>query len=290
MKIVMVHGRSQQGKDPIALEKTWRDALTYGLARADAELAAETTFAFPFYADELDDLVKQVNAPLADTIVTRGNPDEDNQALRGEILAEIAASLGLSARDFDREIHGAAIERGPANWEWVQAILRAVDRIPGLNGEAIDTFTRDVYVYLTYPAVRTKIDAIVAAALPNEPFVLLAHSLGTIVTYNILRKHAVDPKCVRLVTVGCPLGIKAIQARIERPLESPACVGNWFNAYDDRDVVALRPLDATNFAVRPPIENKGDVINFTDNRHGIAGYLSDPTVAKKLADATHVTP
>src|SRR5438094_864145 len=103
MKVVMVHGRSQQGKDPVELEKTWRDALTYGLARANAELAPDTEFVFPFYADELDRLVKEVDAPLADTVIVRGNIDPTNKDLRGEILKELAAGLDLSGEDFERE-------------------------------------------------------------------------------------------------------------------------------------------------------------------------------------------
>jgi len=48
--------------------------------------------------------------------------------------------------------------------------------------------------------------------------------------------------------------------------------------------MALLALDARNFDVDPPIENKSDVKNFTDNRHGIAGYLADPVVARKLVE------
>jgi hypothetical protein len=54
---------------------------------------------------------------------------------------------------------------------------------------------------------------------------------------------------------------------------------------DERDVVALYPLDAANFPVDPPIENKRDVDNPTSNRHGISGYLSDPVVARRLHEA-----
>lgn len=43
------------------------------------------------------------------------------------------------------------------------------------------------------------------------------------------------------------------------------------------------PLDAPQtFNVTPPIANKGDVLNFTDNRHGIEGYLADPVVAQQV--------
>jgi hypothetical protein len=65
----------------------------------------------------------------------------------------------------------------------------------------------------------------------------------------------------------------------------PACVRDWYNAFDPRDVVALYPLDAHNFPIRPPIENKSTVDNFTDNRHGIDGYLGDADVARKIFEA-----
>jgi hypothetical protein len=284
MKLVMVHGRAQEGKDPVALEKEWRDALAYGLARANATLPPGTTVAFPFYGDLLAKLVAQTNTALGANVNAKGpNPDSD-QDLRGEILAEIAAAAGVSEADIRREVASPAVEKGPQNWEWVQGILRALDRIPGFNGTLVDLVTRDVYVYLTYPGVRAQIDQVVSAAIGSEPCVLLAHSLGTVVAYNVLYKRNRAPACRRLVTVGSPLGIKAIKQRIERPLASPPCVGHWFNAYDDRDVVSLVALDARNFDVAPPVENKGDVNNFTDNRHGIAGYLADPVVAGKIVE------
>jgi hypothetical protein len=59
----------------------------------------------------------------------------------------------------------------------------------------------------------------------------------------------------------------------------------WFNALDHRDIVALYPLDADHFGVEPAIENKTDVENHTDNRHGISGYLDDEVVARRIFDA-----
>jgi len=284
MKLVMVHGRAQGGRDADALRKEWLDALTYGLARANATLPPGTEVAFPYYGNLLDKMVAQLDAPLTSIATPKGTNPDLQPELRGEILAGVAAGLGLTEADFDREFTGTR-EKGPANWEWVQAILRAIDCVPGVNAQLIDAITRDVYVYLTFPGVRGRIDAEIEASLGHEPCVLLAHSLGTIVAYNVLYRRDAAPACPALITVGSPLGVYAIQRYIENPLRSPACVGYWFNAYDDRDVVALRPLDKGTFDVAPPIENKSDVTNFTDNRHGIAGYLSDPIVARKIAAA-----
>lgn len=284
MKLIMIHGRAQGGKDPAAIKKEWLDALHYGLRRADKTLPPGTPIEFPFYGDALDELVAQLNTPLAIDGAARGTESDVEKDLRGEILEQIVAAMGVTRADIEREFAGQPIERGPANWGWVQAILRAADRVPGVNSAAIDAFTRDVYVYLSYPGVRRKIDDLVVAAFDSAPCVVLAHSLGTVVAYNVLLTRAAAPPVARFITVGSPLAIRGIKRHLAAPLRSPACVGHWFNAYDDRDVVALVALDTNGFGVTPAIENKRDVLNFTDNRHGIAGYLADPVVAAKIAE------
>lgn len=83
------------------------------------------------------------------------------------------------------------------------------------------------------------------------------------------------------VTVGSPLAIRAIQKTLA-PLTFPSPLAEWYNAFDRKDVVALNPLDNTNFAVRRPVENYAAVNNFTENHHGIDGYLRDRMVAKRV--------
>lgn len=284
MKLVMIHGRGQAGKDVSALKKEWLDALTYGFARANRTPPSGLTVEFPFYGDELETLINQVGTPLASDVTAKGIEADDQQDLRGEILRELAGALGVADADIQREYSGDPLQKGPQNWEWVQAILRAVDRIPGVNSSFIDVFTRDVYAYLTVPGIRMKIDSIVRNSIGAEPCVVIAHSLGTVVAYNVLGERPATPKYPGLVTVGSPLGIKGIRRQLKSPVKFPLCMNKWFNAFDDRDVVALYPLDINNFNVDPVIENYDGVKNFTDNRHGITGYLSDPVVASKIAD------
>jgi hypothetical protein len=116
--------------------------------------------------------------------------------------------------------------------------------------------------------------------------VVVGHSLGSVVSYALLRREgqAQGWDVPLYVTVGAPLGVTAIKRRL-RPLSHPSCVGQWFNARDSRDVVALYPLDETNFPIDPRIENKNDVANHTSNRHSIAGYLDDKDVARRIHDA-----
>jgi pimeloyl-ACP methyl ester carboxylesterase len=204
------------------------------------------------------------------------------------MVNEILEAQGIGADQVNVEFDGQPIERGPQNWRWVLAMLRVLDRTP-LGSEAIDAITRDVWVYVTFGGVRAKIDAIVSAAIPDEPCVVVAHSLGTIVAYNVLSNRSASGLEVPLfVTLGSPLGMRAITARLNKPLATPPRVKSWFNARDRRDVVALHPLDPEHFDVRPAIENHSGVDNFTDNRHSIDGYLADPQVARRIHTALGV--
>ena len=283
MKLVFIHGRDQQGKDHVALQKVWEEALYVGLERAGLHKPTNMTVAFPFYGDELDRLVKQLDAPLVNDVTTKGAaPDDHEAAFRGQLLADMAKSAGVSDAEIAAAGNVTVQEKGPLNWEWVQAILRALDKSP-MGDPALDRFTRDVYVYLTYDAVSKKVDKIVSDLLDGQPCVIVAHSLGTIVAYRVLSALAGNVDVRGFVTLGSPLGLTTVRNHLTPPLVMPAGVKSWLNAFDPRDVVALQPLDATTWNIKPPIENQGDVDNYTNNRHGISGYLDDAKVARWIA-------
>src|SRR5258705_4709850 len=153
-------------------------------------------------------------------------------------------SAGITEQQL-AEVEGAqVIQRGPLNWGWVRGILKAVDKyVPGGSGSGIALATHDVYQYLRNPGIRDTIEeGVRAALLPGVPTVVVAHSLGTVVAYNLLRREGAAQGWVvpLLVTVGSPLAVTAIK-RALRPIQHPACVTHWFNAMDSHDVVALYP-------------------------------------------------
>jgi pimeloyl-ACP methyl ester carboxylesterase len=291
MKLVFVHGRGQQGNHDAALRAHWGAALDNGLRRARCAVPPHVTIDFPFYGDRLDRLLDEVKAPLALNIDARGPDgtpvaaDLDSNDVRIGLLGEFAEGAGLDSDDIARESDDEWREMGLQNLSTVRATARALDRVPGLNARALDWITRDVYVYLEFKTARRVIDRIVADVLQgDEPVVMVAHSLGTVVAYNVLRARPEPGRVRRLVTLGSPLALGGMR-RFLNPLVYPPPVAHWFNAYDRRDVVALRPLDDDHFSVGQPIENYSDVVNYTQNCHGIEGYLSDPVVASRIAEA-----
>jgi hypothetical protein len=285
MRLLLVHGRAQEGKSSAIIKDEWMTALRRGFAGIGVREPAALTIDAPFYGDELLAQLQRRALPPADGVATRGGAVDDGYAAFIEQVAiQLAHDDKVTDREIEQEMPGPGT-RGPENWEWVQAVIRIVDRrTPGLSGFSIGQLLRDVFIYVNDKRARREINKIVAAQLTNEPTVVIGHSLGSVVAYEVLRQHAGN-SVPRLITVGSPLGIRAIRDELETPLIMPAGTAGWYNAYDDRDVVALYPLDARNFAIKPPIKNFPFVNNHTDNRHGIAGYLDDADVAHHVAAA-----
>ncbi|MDB4916643.1 MAG: hypothetical protein JWM95_4287 [Gemmatimonadetes bacterium] len=298
--LVLVHGRSQQGKDPAALKAEWLCALEKGLQKSGLTLPIpENRVHFPYYGQALFDLDSGVDpGQIAEIIVKgRGNgaADMDERKFITAALEEAVASRGISEDEVFAEAAAAGdgavsqvIERGPLNWRWVQGLLRVIDRrVPGGSAATLAAVTSDVFRFLKTFGVRDIVELGVQKAMPPDAdCVVVSHSLGTVVAYSLLRREGTAQRwhVPLFVTLGSPLGVTKIRASLA-PVTRAACIGSWFNAMDPRDVVALYPLDVENFPMTPPIENKTDVDNWTDNRHGIAGYLEDAEVARRIHEA-----
>ena len=282
MRLLLVHGRSQGGKDPIKLKAEWLSALDKGLQKAGFTMPSDVEIDFPFYGDKLDEFVRQFELPADPAIVPKGSPVFDEYAeFRAEVANEMRGRVGITNAQVQTEMHPTpATEKGIQNWEWVQAIIRLLDRkVTRISQTTIEVFLRDVFLYSRRDVVRRTIDAIVTDMLKPDTAVVVGHSLGTMVAYNVL--STATRRVPLYVTLGSPLGIRAIRKTLG-PIGNPVGDKGWYNAYDSHDVVALYPLDKSNFDVNPAITNNGDLQNWTDNRHGIAGYLDDVNVAKMV--------
>lgn len=293
-KVVLIHGRSQQGKDSKALKAEWIHSWADGLRESSLALPiAETDVRFPYYGDTLDSLVSaKPNDEVADVIVRGTMVAAPERAFMSSVLEQVRKNAGITEDQLAALAGDEVVQRGPLNWEWLQTILKAIDRhVPLGSGASIAIATYDVYQYLNNPVVARKInDGVLKAFEPGVETVVVSHSLGTVVAYNLLKKEgkARGWNVPLFITVGSPLAVTAIRDGV-MPRDFPSCAGKWFNAMDERDVVALYPLDRATFNVDPGvIENKTDVRNPTENRHGISGYLGDKEVARRIYDALTV--
>ena len=123
------------------------------------------------------------------------------------------------------------------------------------------------------------------------PFVVIAHSQGSMIAYNVLRQLAKQNCDVRLfVTIGSPLGMAEVQDVLRqwvgrRRLPFPPCVTRWVNVADRLDPVAIDNNISNDF--EGTIENhSGFMLNPDSPRdpHSGTGYLRTNEVRRAVRE------
>jgi hypothetical protein len=322
-RLVLVHGRDQGGLDPETLEDRWLDALNAGLTAIGSALRiADDDATFVFYGDALatsDGGAPPVTVHAFDAgrpTTHRLSADEARFALAvvREILAAAqivpdAQADGAAGRSADGTAAvpgGGVAQPGGVVDDVLDALalalakaLAALDRyVPGLSGAVVLLAVRDVYTYLHDADVRATVDAGFLAALPtDEPAVVVAHSLGSVIAYQALRSPDAAGLAVPvLVTLGSPLAIRAVRDAVTviAPPGWPVPVDRWDAVRDPRDLLALHDLTPQTFPLDPPgpgIENS-HVVNPVPAHHAAAdvvdgrpaGYAATREVATVLDD------
>lgn len=301
-ELVLVHGRAQEHKDAVALKEEWLTSLDEGLRKSGLALPIPVDrVKFPYYGQALFDRIQNLPPSELASVVVRasGTQSRAEELFVAEVLEELANAKGisdefrrakrdaLSERPADADVHFGS-GRGPLHQPWIRQVLTLIDRyLPSASAATVALVTRDVHRYLSDSGLRgTILTGVRQAMSPDVQTVVVGHSLGSVVAYDLLRRDSETRgwNVPLLLTLGSPLGVSRIW-RALAPNAFPACVGTWFNASDPADLVALHPLDDVQFPVEPPVENKVDVENSTPNHHGITGYLNDPVVAQRIYDA-----
>jgi hypothetical protein len=292
MNVILVHGRSQERKDSNELKQLWLNSLKTGFLVAGVEWKQDVDFRFAYYGDilfnESEKLASSTKAQLTDRGISALLSTEELD-FRREIIYDAALSMGVTDAQIQAEAQSEVTERGVMNLPIVLATLRLLNQLPNVTSACIEIFTSDVWHYLTDKGVRMRVNRIVAKEIPrDEPCVIIAHSLGTIVAYNLLMDQRDRAGVKAFITLGSPLAISAIVKRLPSdspPRTAPPNVGLWLNARDPKDTVALHDLSPAMYAGPPTVLNYNKVVNNSDNRHGIVDYLADPFVAKAIFNA-----
>jgi hypothetical protein len=148
MRLVFIHGRAQEGRNPEDVLQEWISALKGGLDKSGLKLPVDPSgVVLPFFGDRLFDLTKNLGQ-IDEAAIARGSPAIDRiLAFQADALEDIRRSAGISDAEVQALVEGDATARGPENWPWVLAVVRAIDKWrPGTSAEAISLILRDVYV------------------------------------------------------------------------------------------------------------------------------------------------
>jgi hypothetical protein len=285
MRLILVHGIDNQGKSADAIIDEWLGALRKTLPQSAYTAIAHAEIVAPYYGDALAEATKSAvgTGPIA---LATGQVSDDEATFYLQALEDIAPASGVTETDvrIAAGLGEVPIEQGLPHDRRLLALVRALEVVSPLHGALALRFLPQAFAYLHRAHVTQVVDEIVAPAL-SKPAIIVAHSLGTVVTYKMLR-DAPGSIAPFYLTLGSPLAVKAVQNGLGPPFGRPSSVSRWLNGLDPNDAVTLgRGIKETNFG--PGIENIDDIKN-GDNPHDVRQYLSDPRITQAVARALDV--
>ena len=256
-------------------------------------------------------------APTAATCGS-GDTTDIEEGPTGRALTVAAHLAGTSLED-----EAAALTSDPARQEALVEIARRVDaerigadpvgrRATGVQGYILPlppafrswitrkltrAFMRDVHDYLFVPQRRELMRRSVLERIEpgGGPFVVIGHSQGSIIAFDVLSGLDPDKYDVPLfVTVGSPLGITEVQDQLKtivgrRRLTVPRCVARWLNVCDPSDPVSADETLRDDYLGGSVLEDvKALNPDSPAHPHSGSGYLRMEAVRRAVRDAVRV--
>lgn len=289
MRMILIHGISQEGKSEQKILNEWLTPLRATFARLGNDpLGRLSRVDAAFYGD----LLGANSSPwLKSQVLAMGAEEASDEfdEFAVDALEEMALIIGVSRAEIEAEAAETTVPMGKGpHKKWLKAIARTVEKVSPFKGTIALRVLGQAHAYIRNQYVHDLVnDKVRPVFEDDEPAIVVSHSLGTIVSYALLREFARNgrPRQSPLwLTLGSPLGIGAIRKGFTKPRVRPANVGRWVNGADPEDFVALRAaLAAADYG--PDIENISDIENGKENPHSIAAYLDDERIATVIADA-----
>jgi hypothetical protein len=265
--LILVHGRDQPIDKRDQVEAEWQAAVSAGVSQAGRpNLIPQSKRRFVWYADLLE--------PGA-----RGCPFADPGAASAYKAAGISKLPSL--RDFFT--HLAEGLNNQQQRALANVIVKDVEAYLG-NGSAacaVDERLRNAIG-----------DGAAGQRLPAEaPVVIVAHSLGSMVTYkNLMNRLADTQRPVYLVTIGSMLGERVVQQTLlgshaAFPAKVPLPVKAWWNIVNTQDRLAFTaaPAFASNFPAKRPRDIQLDLGG--PDAHSVTRYLSSRSGGRAITEA-----
>lgn len=267
LAVVYIHGIGQQDAADSA-KANWDTAL-FGQSMPDTAMAYWADIRYP----PAQGAVGTRALARADSVLS----GDDAQRFMAQLQAKVASRLRTT------------VPMGTNRTAVFSGLFAGIG--DALFGWLSKGFVRDTAAYFFDPAQRKAmqqrlIDVLDAKA--DRPVVLIAHSQGTLIAYDVLRQlndrtpsgKALD--IALFVTLGSPLGIDEIQRKLTHPLVVPNGVRAWANFADPFDPVALDKGLRGEF--RGDIVVRDTLVHnpVLGNPHSAIGYLSTAPVRARV--------
>lgn len=144
---------------------------------------------------------------------------------------------------------------------------------------------------------RRCLDELAKARAEGEKLVIVSHSMGTMIAYDVVRNCPECPPIDTLITLGSPLGIREVEDELvaidaaSGDVDFPAAkVNRWINVYDPLDPVAgASPRLSEDYAAvgGKSVEDIKES-NWGSWRHTITHYFAGTEFRRVLARAIGV--
>ena len=246
--VVLVHGRGQFGQDSAQLRRQWLADLDTALTRVGMPALSPSDVRLAWYADAMDPDSTYSCGPRTAMASAAGDAVDIRDVASG-FLNFIARAAGEDSRE-----------------------------LRGLVGE-----TMYVLDSRSRCAAEARVGRVIReAARDRRPVIVVAYSLGSLVTYGFLQ-HADSLANIRLVTVGSPLALRPVREIIfgetAGSLRVPKSVISWENVYDGGDVLA-GPLSGQ--VSSDMLRDRVTHADSTEEAHAIARYFRDRATGEAL--------
>lgn len=283
-KIILVHGINNQGKSEERIIGEWLGALQTALTPQELELLHSKEIVAPYYGNILKEITdsgdKIDKQAVAQSIL---NLDDPQAKFISEAMTEMALGAGMHPDILDAENGDQAVEQSLKHNRYLNAVVRFLEGKSPWHGDHAVRFLKQAYVYLNRAHAAKAVDDIVAPNLNGPRSLIIAHSLGTIVTFKALRNINTELKH-NYITLGSPLGIRAIRKKIGPPYQTPTCTSVWNNGLDKDDFITLGKR-LSEHGYNGHISENDKIDNGRKDPHSIAKYITDPWVVAQIKTA-----
>jgi len=268
-QIIGIHGLANKPEE-VELAEFWYSSLQEGLEKNSGINIDALPFTSVYWANVL--------YPLPDT-----NYDAYRPAPAGALKTYEAGTL-----DSIRAGVGDVVGNG---LDW----LKEHFNLGALADGVLEAKLNDLSRYYEEEAIRDELRRRLRNTLldhDGESIMLICHSMGTIIAYDVLRelgRARPNFRVAHLITIGSPLGMPHVKRKILqewRTARTPTNVDRWDNLADKRDPVAIDVYLRGDYKANGRgVEVRDDLI-FNDwggINHKSYGYLRCPEMSTLVA-------
>jgi hypothetical protein len=286
--IIGVHGLSNKPEEP-QLFDWWLRSINDGLQRVGAAPLPASQFRLAYWADSMyegpDTDPEPYTAPATDRM-----GDEPNWLIDAgrAFFSDIIGSFGDAKQQL-------------TDSERLEGIKNAVRR--KVVEDLADYYDDDNTIQFgdrngvhTRSALRAEVSELIEGH-PADELLILGHSMGSIIAYDVLRSlRDSNAKVRNLVTIGSPLGLSNVKNKTlaewdgkDGPLVPEVLTDGWANFGDRKDLVCadLTLKGEYRPSSGPDVEDRFVVNGYfheKQNHHKSYGYLRTDAVARYLKD------